>query len=232
MLEQLIKDLMSLKNPDKAQVLQRFFKTWSWQYGEGDIFLWITVPELRKVSKKYIDLSKPDIEVLLKSEIHEYRFLALAIIKLNFEKNNDENIKKEWFDFSILNLEYINNWDLVDTFVEYVIWPFLYDKEKKLLYELSKSNSLWERRISIISTFDYIRRWEFDDAIKISEVLLQDTHDLIQKAVWWMLREIGKRDEKVLIDFLNKHYKNMPRTMLRYAIEKFDKEKKEYYMKK
>jgi len=232
MLNKLIKDLNSLKNPDKAQVLQRFFKTWLWQYWEGDIFLWITVPELRKVSKKYIDLSKPDIEVLLKSEIHEHRFLALAIIRLNFEKNNDEKLKKEWFDFSILNLAYINNWDLVDTFVEYVIWPFLYDKEKKLLYELSKSNSLWERRISIISTFDYIRRWEFYDAIKISEILLHDTHDLIQKAVWWMLREIGKRDEKVLIDFLNKHYKNMPRTMLRYAIEKFDKDKKEYYMKK
>ena len=232
MLNQLIEELNLLKNTAKSQILQRFFKTWPWEYGEGDIFLWISVPELRKISKKYINLEKNDLETLLKSEIHEYRFLALAIVRLNFEQAKDVENKKGWYEFSLKNIASINNWDLVDTFVEYVIGPFLYDKDKSLLYKWAISNNLWERRIAIISTYDYIRRWEFEETIAISEILLQDKHDLIQKAVWWMLREVGKKDEKVLLVFLDRYYKIMPRTMLRYAIERLDWEKKKYYMKK
>ncbi len=232
MLTQLIQELNSLKNPAKVKILQGFFKTWVWQYGDWDVFLWITVPELRKLSKKYVELDKKELEELLASDIHECRFLALAIVRLNFEQTKEEKVKKELYEFSMKNIASINNWDLVDCFVEYVIGPFLYDKDKSLLYKLAISNDLWERRIAIISTFDYIRRWEFEDTIKISEILLQDKHDLIQKAVWWMLREVWKRDEKVLLDFLDKYYKTMPRTMLRYAIEKLGKEERNYYMGK
>lgn len=232
MLNNLLIDLNSLKSPAKSEILQRFFKTWVWEYGEGDVFLWIIVPELRKLSKKYIGLDKKELEELLASGIHECRFLALAIIRLNYENSKEEKVKKDWYEFSLKNIASINNWDLVDCFVEYVIGPFLYDKDKSILYKWAISNDLWERRIAIISTFDYIRKWEFEDTLKISEILLQDKHDLIQKAVWWMLREVGKKDEKVLLDFLDKYYKTMPRTMLRYAIERLDKEKKEYYMKK
>lgn len=232
MFNQLIEELNSLKNPSKAKILQGFFKTWPWFYGEGDVFLWITVPVLRILSKKYKSLEKSNLEVLLKSKIHEHRFLALAIIRLNFEFVRDKEIRKEWYEFSLKNITSINNWDLVDTFAPYVIWTYLEDKDRSILYTLVNSSNLWERRIAIISTFDYIRMWQFEDTIKICEILMQDKHDLIQKATWWMLREVGKKDIEVLFNFLDKYYKIMPRTMLRYAIERFDKEKKEYYMKR
>lgn len=233
MLQNILTELESLKNPEKAKILQRFFKTWVWEYWEWDKFIWIQVPILKNISKKYYkELNFLDIQKLLESEIHEHRFVWLQIIRLKFEKTKIEEEKKILYDFSVKNFKYINNWDLVDTFVLYVIWEYLLEKDKDFLYELAKSDDLWEKRISIISTFAFIRKDKFDDTIKICEILINDKHDLIHKATWWMLREVWKRNEKVLLDFLEKNYKVMPRIMLRYAIEKLEKPQKEYFMKK
>lgn len=232
MLNSLYKDLNLLKNPFKAQTLQWFFKTWPGQYGEWDIFLWITVPELRNLVKKYINLSIIDIEKLIYSEIHEHRYMALAIIKLRYEKPIDDVGKEELFTLALKHIWQINNWDLVDTFAPYVFWDYLFKKDKTILYNFTKLNSLWERRISIISTYYFIKKWEFEDTLKICELLLWDKQDLIHKACGWMLREIWKVDEKVLCSFLEKYYRTMPRTMLRYAIERLDISKKKYYMQK
>lgn len=231
MFKKITNEINSLKNPDKAKILQGFFKTWIWEYSEWDIFLGINVPELRNIAKKYISINFEDIELLLNSEIHDFRFVALCILRLKYEKW-DENIKKGVFDFSIKNIEKINNWDLVDTYVLYTIWNYLLDKDKEILYKFSKSENLWIRRISIISTFAFIKRNSFEDTIKICEILIDDKHDLIHKATWWMLREIWKRDKQILIKFLDKYHKNMPRTMLRYSIEKLNLEEKKTYMKK
>lgn len=231
MLEKITNEINSFKNPDKAKILQGFFKTWIWEYGEWDIFLGITVPELRNIAKKYISANFDDIKILLNSEIHDFRFVALCILRLKYEKWT-ENDKKWVFDFSIKNIEKINNWDLVDTYIPYTIWNYLLDKNKEILYTFSKSDSLWIRRISIISTFAFIKVNLFEDTLKICEILLEDKHDLIHKATWWMLRETWKRDKQILINFLDKHHKNMPRTMLRYSIEKLNLEEKKTYMKK
>lgn len=233
MLQNILTELESLKNPEKAKILQRFFKTWVWEYWEWDKFIWIQVPTLKNISKKYYkELNFSDIQKLLESEIHEHRFVWLQTIRLKFEKTKIEEEKKILYDFSVKNFKYINNWDLVDTFVLYVIWEYLLEKDKDFLYELAKSDDLWKKRISIISTFAFIRKNKFDDTIKICEILINDKHDLIHKATWWMLREAWKRNEKVLLYFLEKNFKVMPRTMLRYAIEKLEKPQKEYFMKK
>lgn len=232
MLQNLKNDLNSLSNEDKAKNMQRFFKTWVWEYGEWDIFLWITVPELKKLSKKYKNLDFESLEILLNSKIHDERYMALSILKLNFCETKLEDIKNKIFEFSYKNISSINNWDLVDSFIPYVWWEYFFQKNREVLYKLVKSNILWERRISIMTTFYFLRKWDFTDTIKICELLLQDKHDLIHKASGWMLREMWKIDIKSLYDFLDKYHKIMPRTMLRYAIEKLDKEKREYYMKK
>lgn len=231
MFKKITNEINSLKNPDKAKILQGFFKTWIWEYSEWDVFLGINVPELRNIAKKYISINFEDIELLLNSEIHDFRFVALCILRLKYEKW-EENTKKGVFDFSIKNIEKINNWDLVDTYVLYTIWNYLLDKDKEILYKFSKSENLWIRRISIISTFAFIKENSFEDTIKICEILINDKHDLIHKATWWMLREIWKRDKQILIKFLDKYNKNMPRTMLRYSIEKLNLEEKKTYMKK
>lgn len=232
MLENLLKNLEKLSDKNKAKVLQWFFKTWVWQYWEWDIFLGINVPTLKTVAKKYKNLSFLEIEKLFASPVHDHRYLALNIIKINYEKEKSEQRKKELFEFSLKNISSINNWDLVDTFIPYVWWEYFFNKDRKFLYELAKSSNLWERRISILTTFYFLRQWDFCDTIKISEMLLQDKHDLIHKATGWMLREMWKKDIKPLFDFLDKYSRVMPRTMLRYAIEKLEKEKREFYMKK
>ena len=229
MLNNLKKELAGFGNPEKARILSGFFKTGKGQYGYGDVFLGVKVPETRTVAKKFNELNLNDLKKLLSSRIHEERLCALLILADKYKKSDSKN-KKIIVDFYLQNTQRVNNWDLVDLSADKILGNYLIDKDKSILYNLVKSQNLWERRISIISTFAFIRNNKFDDTIKISEILLNDEHDLIQKAVGWMLREMGKRNEKSLFKFLDKHYKAMPRTMLRYAIERLDEKKKEVYM--
>ena len=214
------KDLQAESAPLKKKGLSRFFKTGKGEYGEGDIFLGVTVPKIRRVAKKYKDVSLDEIRTLLRSLIHEERLTALLILVENFRKA-DETEKTEIFNLYLKNTKYINNWDLVDLSASRIVGEYLKDKPVDILYTLAKSKSLWERRIAIISTFQFIWEGRFAETLKISKILLTDRHDLIHKAVGWMLREVGKRSFKTEEGFLKKHYKKMPRTMLRYSIEKF-----------
>jgi 3-methyladenine DNA glycosylase AlkD len=226
------KALKALENKEKAKLMAGFFKTGKGEYGEGDVFLGITVPEQRKIAKQYVNLSIKEIEQLLHSNIHEHRLTALIIWTYQFEKA-DEETKDKIYKTYLRNTKYINNWDLVDVTTPRIVGMHLLDKDRKVLYKLAKSKDLWEKRIAVLATFAFInKRKEFDDALKISEILLNDKHDLIHKAVGWMLREIGKRDLAAEEKFLKKYHKVMPRTMLRYSIEKFDEDKRKFYMKK
>ena len=221
-------DLKKLSNPEKAKLLQRFFKTGKGDYGEGDIFLGIMVPEQRKIANKYKDITLIKIQNLLNSKIHEYRLISLFILISKYQRSGN---KKEIVNFYLKNTKNINNWDLIDLSAPKIIGNYLLDKDRSLLYKLAKSKSLWEKRISILATAEFIRNNQFKDTLKISEILLNDKHDLIHKGVGWMLREVGKRDQKIEEKFLKKHYKKMPRTMLRYAIEKFSDEKRKFYLR-
>jgi 3-methyladenine DNA glycosylase AlkD len=227
MIQKIKQDVQELANPERAEHSKRYFKTGPGQYGEGDIFLGLTMPQQREIAKNYKDLPLEQVQELLESGIHTHRMIALVILTLQY-KNNKEKI----YDIYLKNTKYINNWDLVDVTAHKIVGEYLLDKPRDVLYDLAKSNDLWEKRISIISTFAFIRRGQLDDAIKISEILLHDKHDLIHKAVGWMLREVGKKDKQVLINFLDKYSKEMPRTMLRYSIERFSSEERQHYMKK
>ena len=223
------RDLAKQKNSAKAKILARFFKTGKGEYGEGDVFLGVSVPKQRKTAKKYIDANLRDVERLLQSKIHEHRLTALLIVVAKYQRADDGD-KKEIVNFYLRNTRWINNWDLVDLSAEKILGAHLIDKDKSLLYKLAKSNNLWERRIAILSTFYFIKNNQFADALKISEILLNDGHDLIHKAAGWMLREIGKRDQEITEKFLSKHCQKMPRTMLRYAIEKYPGSKRKLYL--
>jgi len=231
MLDQIKRDLLQLYDPNRAKKISGFFKTGKGQYGEGDLFLGIPVPEQRKVAKKYVGLSLNDLQELLNSKIHEYRFTALVILISKYRKA-EKSSREEILSFYLKNTENINNWDLVDLSAPRIVGDYLVNKERSILYKLAKSNCLWERRISILSTFIFIDNNDFEDALNISELLLHDKHDLIHKAVGWALREIGKRDQDIEERFLTKYCLQMPRTMLRYAIEKFDEEKRKFYLTK
>jgi 3-methyladenine DNA glycosylase AlkD len=222
--------LQKIGNKKHAAVSQRFFKTGSGEYGEGDIFIGIRVPVLRKLVKEYKDLPVSEIKILLRSPIHEERLLAILLFVRKFEKG-DGDIKKDIYDLYLKSTAFINNWDLVDTSAEHIVGAYLTDKSKRPLYRLTKSKNLWERRIAIMATFHFVKRHEFSETLKISSMLLADRHDLIHKASGWMLREIGKRDLETEETFLKEHYKKMPRTMLRYAIEKFPEKKRQRYLK-
>ena len=222
-------ELKKLGDSKQAKLLSGFFKTGKGEYGEGDIFLGIKVPVQRKVAKKYADLSLKDTKELLNSKIHEHRLVALFIL---IEKYKKSEKKKEIVDIYLKNTKKINNWDLVDLSAPQILGDFLLDNNRATLYKLAKSKNLWEKRISIVSTWTFIRENQLDDTLKISEILLTDNHDLIHKAVGWMLREVGKKNQAIEEKFLKKHHKTMPRTMLRYAIEKFDENKRKFYMKK
>ncbi|MBI5051633.1 DNA alkylation repair protein [Candidatus Micrarchaeota archaeon] len=224
-------DLEKLANPEKAKILQGFFKTGKGEYGEGDIFLGITVPQTRKIAKANSNLDLDEVEKLLKSKIHEQRLCALLILVNKYEKGTSTE-REKIVNLYLANTRLVNNWDLVDLTAPKILGHYLFDKDRSLLYKLAKSKSLWERRIAIISTFHYIRNDEFEDALRIAEILLNDRQELIHKAVGWMLREIGKRDLKAEESFLGKHHKNIPRVTLRYAIERFEPKKKEFYMRK
>jgi len=231
-IEQIKKDLENLANPEKAKLLQRFFKTAKGEYGEGDIFLGIMVPQQRKVANKHKDLTLNQLQQLLKSNIHEHRLTAIFILVHKYKKTNQKT-KKQIFNFYLKNTNRINNWDLIDLSAPNIVGNYLLDKPKDILYKLARSKSLWEKRIAILSTFAFIANNEYKDTLKISEILLNDSHDLIHKGVGWMLREVGKRvSQQKEEQFLKKHYKNMPRTMLRYAIERFPENKRKFYMKK
>ncbi|MCX7881402.1 MAG: DNA alkylation repair protein [Patescibacteria group bacterium] len=232
MVKKLTKDLEKLADKEKANVYQRFFKTGKGEYGEGDKFLGLTVPQVRIVSKKYAnELTLSDLKKLIENKIHEYRLSALLILRFQYEKAV-EKTKEKIVNFYLKNTSFINNWDLVDLSCQYILGNWLLNKTRKILYNLAKSKNLWERRIAIVSTFEFIRNHQFKDTLKIAEVLLNDKHDLIHKAVGWMLREVGKRDKKLLKIFLDEHCQKMPRVMLRYAIENFGKKEKEKWQSK
>ena len=229
MLNSLKKELQELADKKQAEILQRFFKTGKGEYGEGDIFLGIKVPVQRNVAKKYSGLSLPKIQELLKSNIHEHRLTSLIILSNKYKEAKEED-KANIFNFYLKNTKNINNWDLVDVTAPNIVGHFLFDKKKNILYDLASSENLWEKRIAIVSTLNFIRQQEFQETLALSEILLNDKHDLIHKAVGWMLREVGKKDEAVLEEFLKQHYKDMPRTMLRYSIERFEEEKRKAYL--
>ncbi|MBU0708013.1 DNA alkylation repair protein [Patescibacteria group bacterium] len=231
LLKQVEKDLKKLANPQQVKILQRFFKTGPGEYGEGDIFLGIKVPVQRQVAKKYKVLSLADTIKLLQSKIHEHRMTALFILIFKYQEG-DELGKKKIVDLYLKNTKYINNWDLVDVTAPKIIGDYLVDKPRNILYKLAKSKDLWEKRIAMISTYAFIRRNDFDDAMKIAKILLNEKHDLMHKVVGWMLREVGKRDQVVEENYLKKYYKTMPRTMLRYAIERFPESTRRQYLKK
>jgi 3-methyladenine DNA glycosylase AlkD len=231
-LDNLKKELESISDKKQAALLQRFFKTGPGEYGEGDIFLGLKVPVQRSVAKKHNDFSLSDVQSLLSSKIHEHRLIALLILMQKFD-TAEEAARKQIFELYLKNTHNINNWDLIDLSAPNIIGNYLLDKDRSVLYKLAKSNSIWEKRISMLATFEFIANKETKDALAIAEILVNDKHDLIQKAVGWMLRELGKRvSQEEEEKFLKKHYKTMPRTMLRYAIERFDNKKKKFYMKK
>jgi 3-methyladenine DNA glycosylase AlkD len=223
-------DLLQLANEQIAEHSQRFFKTGKGEYGEGDIFLGIRVPLLRKLVKKYRGISITEVRKLLHSKFHEERLLAVLMLVQLF-KSADESVQKQVYDLYLENTEFINNWDIVDISASNIVGAHLYEKDKAPLYDLVQSKNLWERRISIISTFYFIRQNEFDDTLKLAKILLNDKEDLIHKAVGWMLREVGKREIEFEEEFLQEHYKIMPRTMLRYAIEKFPETSRKMYLR-
>lgn len=218
-------ELARLADPAKALVLQRFFKTGKGQYGEGDVFMGITVPQSRQVAMKCAGIPLEDVKGLLYSKIHEERLVALLIL-VQKSKAHLEDVAR----FYINNISQVNNWDLVDLSAPRILGAYLEGRDRSILYRLGASGKLWERRIAIIATHDFIRRGDFADTLKISEMLLGDRHDLMHKAVGWMLREVGKRDLAAEEAFLQRHRKKMPRTALRYAIERFPEEKRRAYM--
>jgi 3-methyladenine DNA glycosylase AlkD len=233
-IDQVKNELKKYSKKEKAKILSGFFKTGKGEYAEGDIFIGVVVPDQRKVAKKFFnEISLKRTELLLQSEIHEHRLTALFILILKYNKLKDERSKQEIFDLYIKNMMHINNWDLVDLSAEKILGDFLYNfkRDRAQLYDFAHTEHLWTQRIAILSTFYFLRKNDFQDAFEISKILLTHPHDLIHKAVGWMLREAGKRDFKAEFGFLKMYYKKMPRTMLRYAIEKFDEELRVKFLK-
>ncbi|MBT3395320.1 DNA alkylation repair protein [archaeon] len=231
MLRELIYELKLQKNPEKAKILSRFFKTGKGEYAEGDKFLGIIVPIQRKIAKKYYSLTLEQLQQLLDSTIHEHRFTALVILINKYNGANSQE-KERIVNFYIDNFHNISNWDLVDISCPNIIGDYFLNKPKRKLYEWSDSNHLWTKRISIVSTLKLIKNNQFQPTLDLAEKFIEDTHDLIHKASGWMLRELGKRNQEVLESFLNKHSKRMPRTMLRYSIERLSPSKRQKYMKR
>ena len=230
MLKEIRTALREYANESDAMVLQRFFKTGPGEYGEGDRFLGVRVPATRRVARKYRDLPLADALTLLHSSVHEERLLALIVITQKYQKGTPVE-QAEIYNIYLDHTPDINNWDLVDTSAEHIVGAYLKSRSREPIHALARSESIWERRIAIMSTFHFIKNYEFDETLKIAEILVSDTEDLIHKAVGWMLREVGKRDRNTEETFLVKHYRNMPRTMLRYAIKKFPEDIRQQYLK-
>jgi 3-methyladenine DNA glycosylase AlkD len=233
MLNELLSEIKSQKNEVNAKNLQRFFKTGKGQYGEGDVFLGIKVPVQRKIVKKYWKyIGLKDIQELLNSKFHEERMIGLLILVEAYKKSKKDKMKhREIYEFYLKNTLRINNWDLVDLSAPNIVGDFSSIEGTEILKLLAKSENIWERRIAILSTAPFIKKRIFGETLSIAEMLINDKHDLIHKAVGWMLREVGKRNQEVLEIFLKERYKEMPRTMLRYSIEKFPEEKRKKYLK-
>lgn len=223
------KELRALASPETAAILQRFFKTGPGQYGEGDVFLGIKVPPMRALAKQHRDAGLDTVAALLDSRYHEERFFALLLLMQFYSRATDME-RGAACDLYLGSTRRINNWDLVDVSAPHIVGRHLQERSRKVLHKLARSSSLWERRIAIISTLHFIRLHDFDDALRIAATLLQDEHDLMHKAVGWMLREVGKRDPAAEENFLKLHYRSMPRTMLRYAIERFPESKRKNYL--
>lgn len=225
------KTLRAFANPKKTAVYKRFFKTGRGEYGEGDRFLGVTVPNIRAVAKRFQELPISEIEKLLHSPFHEERMLALCLLMLQYHRG-DKKTRTQIYRLYLANAKYVNNWDLVDTTAQHIVGRHLEGKSKTILFRLAASKNLWKRRIAILSSFWEIRKGRTTLPLALAEKLLHDSHDLIHKAVGWMLREVGKKDGKVLRRFLDAHAPTMPRTMLRYAIEKFSNQERKRYLQK
>lgn len=237
-------ELEFLSDNEKRQILPRFFKTGKGEYGKGDKFIGVTVPNIRNVAMLHLDTNNNEIEELLHSQWHEIRMCALMImvenckltrkskwIKLHSEKQG-EDLRKKLFQLYLKHTDRINNWDLVDLTAPTIVGNYLKDKDRDILYKLAKSPLLWDQRIAVVSTYAFIRENDFKEIYSLAEILIHHKHDLMHKAIGWMLREAGKRDKPLLMDFLDIHCKEMPRTMLRYSIEKFPESERQYYMSK
>ena len=232
-MNRLFKEMISRRDPSQVEGLSRFFKTGPGQYGEGDKFLGIKVPVTREVVKTcWKTIGFTELEECIASEYHEIRLAALLTLVAIFEHaRKDPPLQKQCVDFYLSNTEYINNWDLVDLSCYNLLGTWLLDKDRMLLYELAKGGkTIWEQRIGIVSTMAFVRHGQLDDTFALADILLHHPHDLIHKAVGWLLREAGKRDKGALVPFLDSHYKTMPRTMLRYAIEKFPEPERKRYL--
>lgn len=228
----ILEELQAIGNPAKATHLARFFKTGKGQYGEGDLFLGITVPEQRAIAKRNSQLDLPGIQQLVTSPWHEARLTGLLILLERFNRNKcNADAQQACIDFYLANTQNINNWDLVDLSCYKLLGVWLEDKDRSLLYRLAASTNLWEQRIAIVTCMHFVRRNDFTDCLAIATQLLHHPHDLIHKAVGWLLREIGKKDRTTLTGFLQSHARTMPRTMLRYAIEHFPEEERKKYLR-
>ena len=226
-----IKELKKYSNKKKSLVLMRFFKTGKGEYGEGDKFMGVIVPEQRKIAKKYQDLNFSEIKKLLSNPFHEVRLTGLFILVYKYEKG-DKTERKKIYNFYIKNIKAVNNWDLVDATTPNIIGRYLWESKssRQIIYKMANSKNLWERRIAILATYYFIKNKYFKDTVEIARSLLKDEEDLIHKAVGWMLREVGRRDEKILIDFLDQYVLVMSRTTLRYSLEKLSEKQREYYI--
>ncbi|ADL07654.1 DNA alkylation repair protein [Thermosediminibacter oceani] len=230
-IDQIKKELSEYIDNEKAAFLPRFFRAFEGGYGEGDRFIGVSVPNQRKVAKRYFNsIDIKDIERLLNEPVHEYRLTALFMLVYKFEKAKDEREREEIVNTYLRNIKAVNNWDLVDSSAPKILGPYLFNKDKSILYDMARTPDLWKQRIAIMSTFYFIKQGEFDDALNVARILLNHEHDLVHKAVGWMLREIGNRNFDVEYEFLKENYKVMPRTMLRYAIEKFEPELRQQFL--
>ena len=223
--------LQALSDAEKREIFPKFFKAGKGEYGEGDRFLGVTVPNIRAIAKLHKDISIEEIRELLQSEWHEVRLCAL-IIMVEKSKKKDEALRKELFNLYLSQTKRINNWDLVDLSCRFIIGEYLLDKSRDILYQLAQSSLLWDNRIAIVSTYAFIRKGQLEDTYALSDLMMQHPHDLMHKAIGWMLREAGKRNPERLYDYVMSHRADMPRTMLRYAIEKFSPKERTILMKR
>ena len=223
--------LQALSDAEKREIFPKFFKAGKGEYGEGDRFLGVTVPNIRAIAKLHKDISIEEIRDLIQSEWHEVRLCAL-IIMVEKSKKKDEALRKELFNLYLSQTKRINNWDLVDLSCRFIIGEYLLDKSRDILYQLAQSSLLWDNRIAIVSTYAFIRKGQLEDTYALSDLMMQHPHDLMHKAIGWMLREAGKRNPERLYDYVMSHRADMPRTMLRYAIEKFSPKERTILMKR